>query len=59
VYPERPSRALTIRKWDWVRMVDESSIEALAEAHPDVVADLRKLDPITTAATFAGLLTNS
>jgi len=35
---------------------DTGSIEALAKAHPDLVAELRKLEPLATAATFGGLL---
>jgi hypothetical protein len=35
---------------------DNGSIEALAKAHPDLIAELKKLEPIATAATFAGLL---
>jgi len=33
------------------------TIERIAQAHRDTIAELRKLDPIKTAATFAGLLT--
>jgi hypothetical protein len=33
------------------------TIEQVATAHPNVLAELRKLDPIKTAASFAGLLT--
>jgi hypothetical protein len=36
--------------------VMNSSMEKIAKAHPDIIAELRKLDPIKTAATFAGLL---
>jgi hypothetical protein len=33
------------------------TLAKIASAHPDVIADLRNLEPLKTAATFAGLLT--
>src|SRR5262252_7901419 len=32
------------------------SIESLADSHPSLIAEFRKLDPIPTAASFAALL---
>jgi hypothetical protein len=32
------------------------ALSKIAEAHPDIVAELRKLHPVETASTFAGLL---
>jgi len=32
------------------------TMERIAEAHPDIIAELRKLDPLKTAASFAGFL---
>lgn len=33
------------------------TLEQVGTAHPSVLAELRKLDPVKTAATFAGQLT--
>lgn len=38
-------------------MVKIPALAKIAEAHPDIVAELRKLHPVKTASTFAGLLT--
>src|ERR1700722_13016170 len=34
----------------------DTAIEEIAEECPDVIADLRRLEPVAAAATFAGLL---
>src|SRR6266581_1662934 len=36
--------------------ISGASIEEIGNAHPEAVADLRKLDPIGTSTMFAGLL---
>lgn len=38
-------------------MVKIPPLRKIAEAYPDIVAELRKLHPVKTASTFAGLLT--
>jgi len=39
-------------------LIHGCTLRQIAEAHPTLVADLKKLDPVATAATFGGLLTD-